>query len=202
MSCFRALLPLLLVCGTVACGFQPLYGPPPESADGAAAAAPGTAPPTNVAALATVSVDRIPNREGQQLRTRLTQLLGGDGGSQRYRLDVTIKTESESLALRRTGLATRASLRMSAQYRLVDVNTDQVVLKSAARGISSYNLLDQDFSTLASLQDAQNRLIDQMAVDIRNRLAVFFLAGPPPSAPAAPAEPPAPADPADPAGPT
>jgi LPS-assembly lipoprotein len=203
MSCFRALLPLLLVCGTVACGFQPLYGPPPETAD--AAAAPGTAPPSNVAALATISVDRIPNREGQQLRTRLTQLLGNDGASQRYRLDVNIKTESESLALRRTGLATRASLRMSAQYRLVDVNTDQVVLKSAARGISSYNLLDEDFSTLASLQDAQNRLIDQMAIDIRNRLAVFFLAGPPPSEPAAPADPVTPAEPsahADPAAPT
>lgn len=203
MSSCSALFPLLLVSSMAACGFQPLYGPPPERAD--AAAAPDTAPPSNVAALATVGVDRIPNREGQQLRTQLTRLLGSDPGSQRYRLDVTIKTDSESLALRRTGLATRASLRMSAQYRLVDVNTDQVVLKSAARGISSYNLLDQDFSTLASLQDAQNRLIDQMALDIRNRLAVFFLSGPTASAPAAPAEPaepPPPASPADPSAPS
>jgi LPS-assembly lipoprotein len=177
MLCSRVLSAAVLICSTAACGFQPLYAPPPAAAD---PAAPATPAPSAIAALSSVSVDRIPDRQGQQLRTQLSRLLGSESGSQppRYRLAVKIKTESESLALRRTGLASRASLRMSAQYRLVDVASDEVVLRSAARGISSYNLLDQDFSTLTSLQDAQNRLLEQMALDIRNRLAVFFLAGP------------------------
>lgn len=187
MSCFRLLCAAALVCGSVACGFQPLYAPAPAPAPADPAVAAAAAPLT-MQTLATVTVDRIPDRQGQQLRTKLTRLLGSDPAVQRYRLEVKIKTDSESLALRRTGLASRASLRMSAQYRLVDTTNDQVILKSAARGISSYNLLDEDFSTLASLQDAQNRLIEQLAVDIRNRLAVLFHAGPiaadtPPAAP-------------------
>jgi hypothetical protein len=40
--------------------------------------------------------------------------------------------------------------------------------------VSSYNLLDNAFSTYVAAGDARSRALDQIAFEIRNRLAAHF----------------------------
>ena len=158
-------LPLVLA----GCGFRPLYKPL------AADATPADRAVTDD--LASVSVAAIPNRPGQELRNRLQDKLrmpGASGSSGRYVLHVGLGEFQQSLAVRQTGLATRANLYMNATYTMVESATGGPVLTGTSLGIASYDLLDQDFATLTAINDARTRVIERLADNIRNRLAVHF----------------------------
>ncbi len=165
-------LTLLGLLMTAGCGFRPLYAPPAEDAPAEEKAV--------VQDLASVYVEPIADRRGQELRNRLTALLTptGEQATERYRLNVTLTETQQSLAVRQTGFATRTNLRIDAVYRLIDTTTGQPVLGGSASAASSYDLLDSDFSTLAAINDARSRVAQQLAGDLRNRLAVFFTAQP------------------------
>lgn len=177
MSWCRITLLAAALASTIGCGFRPIYAPPESPAGEADASSPS--------ALATVRVANIPDRSGQQMRNRLTDLFGSDAvdAPERYRLQVKLKERSDSLDIRRSGLATRGTFHLTAEYTLIDDADGAEVLAGSARGVTTYNLLDEDFSTLTSIEDARTRVISQVAGDIRNRLALFFAAPRPPAAP-------------------
>jgi len=79
------------------CGFRPLYAPPGEDAPPAARAV--------AQDLAQVSVAPILNRQGQELRNRLSDMLqaGGEGIATRYQLNIGLGELQQSLASRQTG---------------------------------------------------------------------------------------------------
>jgi LPS-assembly lipoprotein len=180
----QPVLALALILAVAGCGLRPLYAPP-----GAAASPEDKAV---AAALASISVAPMLDRQGQEMRNRLTDLfrLGADGGGNgnRYVLNVGLGEIQQSLAIRQTGLATRANLFMNATYSLVDVTSGQPVVVGSTNGVASYDLLDQDFATLTAINDARSRVIARLADNIRNRLAVHFA-----RSPAVAAGPPAPA---------
>ncbi|MFO1152563.1 MAG: LPS assembly lipoprotein LptE [Rhodospirillales bacterium] len=164
----------LLAAGLLGgCGFHPLYKPLAEDAS-----------PTDRAVadqLASVHIATIPNRQGQELRNQLEDKLhlpGTEGTPGRYLLNVGLGEFQQSLAIRVTGLATRTNLYMSATYNLVDSTSGASVLTGSAVSIASYDLIDDDFSTLTAINDARTRTITRIADDIRNRLAVHFATAP------------------------
>jgi LPS-assembly lipoprotein len=163
----------LALAGSVAgCGFRPLYAPPGDAASPEARAV--------AADLASVQVAPIPNRQGQELRNKLTDMLqmGEADGSSRYLLSIGLGELQQSLAIRQTGLATRANLYMNATYSLIDVANGQPVLVGMTSSVASYDLLDEDFATLTAINDARTRVIGRLADNIRNRLAFHFAAAP------------------------
>ena len=166
-------LAALLPVGLAGCGFRPLYKPPAADASPADRAVADD--------LASISVATIPNRQGQELRNRLQDMLqmpGSGGSSGKYVLYVGLGEFQQSLAVRLTGLATRANLYMNATYNMVDSATGGSVLTGSSVGIASYDLLDQDFATLTAINDARSRVIERLADNIRNRLAVHFSTAP------------------------
>ena len=160
-----ALLTVAVVLGSSGCGFRPMYGERPEAA-------------TPVSAdLAAIDVAPIPDRSGQLLRNRLERLLDPAAAADvphRYTLAVQLKEKVDTFAVERSGFATRATVESTASYSLQEDAPGNRVLTGTTRAISGYNLLDNDFSTVVGADDARSRAIDQIAYQIRNRLAVYF----------------------------
>jgi LPS-assembly lipoprotein len=154
-------LAALLAAVLAGCGFRPLYAP---VADGPAEQ------------LAAIEVAVIPDRAGQALRNQLTDLLDPDraGVPGRYRLEVRLEEERDEVAVERSGFATRANLRVSADITLLDKADGAVLLRTSSRAVSSYNLVDSKFTTLTSGEAARTRAVREIAQDIRRRLAVHF----------------------------
>jgi LPS-assembly lipoprotein len=160
---------MLLVGG---CGFRPMYGtPPPQSAPVAGE-------------LASIRIPPIPDRSGQLLRNQLERLLdpASTDTAARYTLSVSLKETVDTFAVERSGFASRASVEMTAHYTLSDDATGAPVLSGTSRAVSAFNLLDNDFSTLVASGDARSRAVDQIAYEIRNRLAGHFVNAAPASA--------------------
>lgn len=169
--------------GSAGCGFRPMYGEQSHAA-------------TPVSAdLAAIDVALIPDRAGQQLRNQLEQMLdpaGAAGVPDRYTLSVQLREKVDTFAVERSGFATRATVELTAAYALQENATGARVLAGSTRTISGYNLLDNDFSTVVGADDARNRAIQQLAYEIRNRLAAHFSSAPRSSG-GSPDVPPAPA---------
>jgi LPS-assembly lipoprotein len=146
------------------CGFQPMYGQHAREA---------TPVSTDLAA---VQVGLIPNRSGQLLRNELIRLLNPAAAAQpgRYTLSVALKETVDTFAVERSGFATTANVEVVATYTLMEDATGNPVLAGASRAVSGYNLLDNAFSTYVASGDARSRALDQIAFEIRNRLAAHF----------------------------
>lgn len=148
-----------------ACGFRPLYAPASDDR-------------SPVADLAAVTVERINDRPGQELRNQLVDLLnpGRLQAPPRYRLEVKLEEELNELAVERSGFATRANLRMEASYALYAAGGTAPLVRNQSRVVSSYNIGDARFSTLTANEAARSRALRQIAYDIRARLATYFAA--------------------------
>lgn len=144
------------------CGFRPLYG-----TSGGAGGAPE---------LAAVAVKPIPDRIGQQLHNKLVVLLEADHppARPRYSLTVLLSEGTQKLAVQRNELATRANYQLSARFSLTEGTKS--LYTSLRTAISSYNILESDFSTLTAATDAKNRAVDEIADAIRTGLAIYFAA--------------------------
>jgi LPS-assembly lipoprotein len=126
--------------------------------------------------LAAVRVAPIPDRSGQVLRNQLVRLLNPAAGTQqgRYTLSVALKETINTFPVERSGFATAGNVEAVATYTLTEEATGNPVLAGTSRAISGYNLLDNDFSTYVAAGDARTRAVDQIAFEIRNRLAAHF----------------------------
>ncbi len=163
MSSFRTFAPLFVVLLLGACGFRSLYG------TDATGDAPGD--------LATIEVNPIADRLGQQLRNNLLDLLNPRGrpANPRYFLTVQFEQSTQRLAIEKDAFATRANLRLLANFSLHDLDSRETVLSGKSLMVSSYNILDSEFATLMAEKDAKARAAREIAHDIRTRLAAFFV---------------------------
>jgi LPS-assembly lipoprotein len=174
---FRVVV-VLLLAGTTAGCFQPLYGT--QSTTGGPAVA---------SALGAVDVDQIDAatgtddaRIGVELRNDLLfGLQGGSGGgspthSLKVRLMPTRYTTSVDL---QTGRSSTDVYSLIATYQLTDLRTGKVVLTATTVAPVSFDTPgeQQRFARSRGLRDAENRAAQQISDNIRSRLASFFVAG-------------------------
>ena len=164
MSYFRVtILALCLAAPALgACGFQPLYSQRT-----------GSASPQE---LALVTIDTIADRDGQKLHNFLRDRLNPLGFPPEpfYRLQLKLNTTTRDLAIRKDETATRANLILTANFILRDIRTGKVLFKGRSRSTNSYNILESEFATIASLNDATTRAARELSDDISARLAIFF----------------------------
>jgi LPS-assembly lipoprotein len=158
--------PLAVACAMVlllaGCGFRPLYAP----------AEPATINPQ----LATIQVAQVPDRIGQVLTIALRDSFNPSGASvePRYRLLTTLSTTRREVAIRRDGTASRAEVAVNAAYRLIDLGNGMVAMTGAARSASSVDLVVNEYANLVAEQDARIRAIQEIALQIQTRCAMFF----------------------------
>lgn len=162
----RGLLVPVAILGTLllgGCGFQPLYG---ERGIGAGAAE----------KLETVDIAPIPDREGQKLRNLLIDRFYTTSrpAQTRYRLDASLNVVEQKLALQKDASAVRAQLLVNAPYRLVDTSNGQVVFQANSRSMISYNVLEQHYAGVLTVENAYDRALTEISGDIASRVAMFL----------------------------
>jgi LPS-assembly lipoprotein len=145
------------------CNIHPLYG----------AAAPGDV--TVQEKLAGIVVDQVPDRLGHYLVQELGFALDGSGTDKakpRYRLSITT-TESVGSAIVNSinGTATSAYIYGTATYTLKRIGTDEAIYTGVASANATYTRNEQRFASVRAARDAEIRVAEQLAEQIRNRLA-------------------------------
>lgn len=157
---------LALLLALPACGFTPLYG------NG------GAAQHEDVRAqLGSIHIASIPNREGQYLRNLLIDRLysGGRPESPAYTLTIaTIQETRTDLDITKSSNATRAQLRLNTHMTLTEQATGRKVLERPLSAITSYNILQSQFTTRVSEQNTRENALEELARQAELQLALYF----------------------------
>ena len=145
------------------CGFRPLYG-----SSGVAAS------PEVLSALAQIRIRPIADRSGQRLRQILNEKIYSNGPAKGavFDLDIVLSKQIVELGVRPDSTTSRANLIMTASFILYESGARALV--DIAQGIVSYNILDDQFATVTSQSDAEDRALGFLGEEIKTRLAVYF----------------------------
>ena len=143
-----------------ACGFTPVYGTKDIGS-----------------AIANIEIGVIPDRDGQIVRNNLIDYLYRDGypANPAYRLDVSPIDETIiEIGIDRADEASRAQLRQETDIALVNLDTNEIVLKRTVRSTSSYNILAGQFTTFVTQNDARNQALNALSDTIIIQLELYF----------------------------
>lgn len=128
------------------------------------------------AKLNNVAIANIPDENGQKLRNLLIDRFYGNGRpiNSEQRLDVRLIANEVKLGLQKDATTRRARLEVTAAYDLVDVKSAQKLFSASSRTTVNYNILDQQYGTLASKENAYARALEDIANLITARLLLFY----------------------------
>jgi LPS-assembly lipoprotein len=121
-------------------------------------------------------------RLGVAIRNALAFKLYGNatGTSPTHRLEIRFNTgRSDLMTDANTGLPTSENYTLDAQFNLVDITTGKSVMTGTTFSHLSYDIPGsyQRFSRERALRDAEDRASQEVAENIKTRLASFFFAG-------------------------
>ena len=174
----RALIALSLPLLAAGCGFRPMHGRSGSREDTEVAAA-----------LAAVKVGLITERQGQLLRRRLEQGLAPNGRgavAAKYDLRVGLGYGVEIQGFRRDGFPSRVRFSATANWFLYDVSAaPREIARGTERATDAYDIPEnQFFAADAARETMERQLIDQLAQQILEKLAIHFRAATQGAAPA------------------
>ena len=156
----RALLlsPLALA----ACGFHPLYSEESLAAD--------------EPALASVQVQRIQDRFGQELGWSLREALNPRGLSvtPRYSLTMTLQQTRVDLGIQRDATSTRGRIDVYATIILTDLKAGKQIYNGRVQSTSAFNILQDAYAAQVAEDDARTRTVRDLTTEIRTRLALVL----------------------------
>lgn len=146
---------------TAACGYQPLYGG-------------GRRGGKVTSELAKVYVPPIAERYGQIMRNEMEQSIAAAGQNQPklYTLAVRVTRSSSSLGIQKDATATRANIAITASYTLT--KGDAVVFRGNETSLASYNILYDQYATLVSEENAEERAARDLAERIIQRVSLYL----------------------------
>jgi LPS-assembly lipoprotein len=162
----RAMLPRLLPTALIAgfalflsaCGFTPLYGPQSVTKG-----------------LGAIEVVAPEGRAGYLLREKLEDALARDVNVlPSHRLVYTVKEQRYARGVRVDNVANRYELNLTADWRLLDTKTGQVVRAGSAAAAVTYDSADQPYASIAAQQDSQERAAAEVARKIQLDLAAWL----------------------------
>jgi LPS-assembly lipoprotein len=145
-----------------ACGFRPLFG----QADN----------PEVREALAAIEISGLDDRLGQLVHNALLTELNPASLSvpTRYQLLVHVRETTSALGIQIDSTITRYNLTLTARFRLLDLDNQQVLYQSTVRRIASYNVPRQPYAELTAERNAEQRAAKEVGTNIRTLLAVHF----------------------------
>jgi LPS-assembly lipoprotein len=158
----RVALAAIVSFGLWGCGWAPLYGDiesRPASEE-----------------LRAIKVDPISERIGQRLEIALRNSLNptGEPTPSRYRLSTILTATLSNLGIQSQGLATLGQLEAYATYKLVDLQTNAVLLTNTVHVANSFDLNPNQYSTVVGEDDARNRTVTELDQEIVTRLTLFL----------------------------
>lgn len=133
------------------------------------------------ATLAAIQISPIADRTGQLLRNYLTDRFAAGSAPARWRLDVKVTETNSSVGLQRDATTTYGRLALSAEYTLMDLTTQQPVLKDSTRSLMGDVLLEGGFPSVVAQNDARERAIREVGDQLATRLAAKMAEGLPAS---------------------
>ena len=152
MRVLIASLTLLLA----ACGFQPMY-----------------AQPSGANAIGPVQIAEIDGKAGHVLRTELSRILAVENdGSPPMNLEITLVEQVTPLGIRRDESATRAELRLTANYVLTPAQVGGRVMRGSVFTVVNYDIPTAAFGEITAQDDARERAAETMAQRFRAELAL------------------------------
>ncbi len=139
-----------------ACGFQPMY-----------------APVAGGAAIGPVTVSQIDGKAGHVLKTELDRILAVENGAggEPMTLEITLQETVLGLGLRRDASASRAELRLIANYVLTPPNNGRIMRGSVSTAVN-YDIPTAAFGEISAQDDARERAAETMAQRLRAELAL------------------------------
>ncbi|MGH1355843.1 MAG: LPS assembly lipoprotein LptE [Thalassovita sp.] len=149
----RLTLGLICAAALTGCGFAPAYGP-----SGAAGKLQSQ-----------IIVDAPTDRDQQLLVQELENRLGRTGMG-RYALGYQLTYEQARMAVSADNTTTRFNIVGQADYTLRDSSSQQVLTQGKVTGFTGYSTTSSTVATLASEQDARERLAVMLADRIVTRL--------------------------------
>jgi LPS-assembly lipoprotein len=126
--------------------------------------------------LGNIQVSAIEDRIGREVRNNLINRLTPFGAAEepQYRLDVALEQLTTPLAIQLDDRITRFNLTLSASFSLVDLESGTAVYADNVRAVGSYNVVDSEYATVVSEQDAGERAAREISNEIEALLVVFF----------------------------
>jgi LPS-assembly lipoprotein len=154
-----------------ACGFRPLYG---KIGNG-----PGAQAVFSSVYVAPITLEDA----GYELRNDLLDALQGkpEPAGALYDLRISahdknapIAIQNEQVGLLKEVEITRYNYTLTAEYQLVDRKTQKVLTKGSESSLSAYDVVANPYSTQVAKEDAQARTAEDIAQQLRIRIAVFL----------------------------
>lgn len=149
------------------CGFSPVYGTHNINAHESNANA----------SLKQIRIAPLPDRSGQYLRNALIDRFYTDG----YPINPIYLLKIEALKEYKTAFditveseATRYQLKISTALSLLDTRTEQNLLQRNLYATSSYNVLESEFSTRVSEQNAREAILNDLARQIEQQITLYL----------------------------
>lgn len=153
----RTLIASMTMLLLASCGFQPMYS---SSLNGGGPA------------IGNVQISEISGKAGHVLRTELTRILGAENDSgPPARLDIALNEDIARLGIRLDESATRAELRLTANYVFTAPDGRRVTRGSLSQ-VVVYQIPDQAFGEIAAQDDARERAAETLAQRFRQELAM------------------------------
>ncbi|MGE0741474.1 MAG: LPS assembly lipoprotein LptE [Hyphomonadaceae bacterium] len=137
-----------------ACGFQPMYAP----ASGGQAIGP-------------VVVDEIEGKAGHVLKTELDRILAVETQGEPAQLAITLREEVHRIGIRRDESATRAELRLTANY-VLRPPAGARAMRGSVTTVVNYDIPTAAFGEISAQDDARERAAETMAQRFRAELAL------------------------------
>jgi LPS-assembly lipoprotein len=139
-----------------ACGFQPMYA---QSAG---------------AAIGNIHVQEIEGKAGHVLKTELDRILAVEAGAgEATDLRITLEESVTGLGIRLDESATRAELRITANYVLTPPQgSGRQIMRGSVNAIANYDIPEAAFGEIAAQDDARERAAEVLAQRFRAELAL------------------------------
>ena len=157
----KIILALAIAVALPACGsYRPLYGKGP-SGEGVSSS------------LSSVAVPEQHDRIGQLLRNSLLTSMSGNS-SQRYVLKLALIEKIIDVSVLSASNLHRKRLNVSAQYELVETSSGAIANSGSSFSNVSYDVVKQPVADLQAAENAEERAAQELAQDIRQRIAAYF----------------------------
>jgi len=181
LAALRSVFFVVGLGGLVAGCFQPMYAEHPLPGAAGSASVVGAMRAVDVAAIDAPAGSRLARVSVNVRNELIYDLTGGGGGfSPTHRLDVKLtSTQLQVIVDINTARPDVNNYGIDSTYTLTELATGRVVVKGQTFARVSYNIPGQEqrFAGERGLRDAENRAAREIAENIRNRLASFFVAG-------------------------
>ena len=123
--------------------------------------------------LKNIEIAPIPDRPGFLVRQALIDRFGQPTATPPYRLEVTLDDQIVAFGVRGHNSAARERRTLRARYRLVDAQTNAVLLDDTAGSDIGIDRVSSNYAVVAAETTALERLSLEIANQITARLALF-----------------------------